>query len=146
MCSLTTVLQQGLILIMKFSDVVKTIVQDFLFKISPKEPLKMSPILRRLVKKQENLKVIWINKKIWLSASLQVLFKYTLRKNIFTSNQYRHLIMTVATCDQHQKRKNSKASSAAIEDQSRRKIWNSRGSSSNLIEKGFFYSFQNLGG
>jgi hypothetical protein len=44
------------------------------------------------------------------------------------------------------KRKNSSASSAAIEDQSRRKIWNSRGSSSNLIEKGFFYSFQNLGG
>ena len=56
MCSLTIVLQQGLILIMKFSDVVKTIVQDFLFKISSKEPLKTSPILDDFVKKQESLK------------------------------------------------------------------------------------------
>ena len=64
MCSLTIVLQQGLILIMKFSDVVKTIVQDFFFRIRLKESLKMSPYNTTIDKETRELEVIYINRKI----------------------------------------------------------------------------------
>ena len=57
MCSLTIVLQQGWMLIKKFSDVVKTIVKDF-FKVILKEPLKMSPDTTTICKETRELKVI----------------------------------------------------------------------------------------
>ena len=51
--------------------------------------------------------------------------------------------MTVATCDQHQKRKNSKASSAAIEESGPKKVSKFRGAISNpsLLQENVLLQF-----